>query len=94
MAAENKIQCTGIPYRQGFIEVQPNIHEGFINIETWMVNSNIKLNKEVPNLTSIQNDSDITGNTELELTFDQAIELVTALQVAVSKIQNTISVRP
>jgi hypothetical protein len=75
------------PYRQGFIEVQPNIHEGFINIETWMTNPKTTLDETITNLDPIQDDSDITGNTELELTFNQASELIIALQAALLKIK-------
>ena len=86
MTSKNKICCNGIAYRQGFIEVQSDVHEGFVNIETWMIDSNVKITN-TKNISALDiNDTDFIGNTELELTIDQANELIVALQVAVAKI--------
>lgn len=86
MPAKNKIRCAGVAYRQGFIDVQANIHRGFINVETWMINPDVRL-EDVPDIVDPRiNDSDVIGNTELELDFDQARALVFALQSALSKI--------
>jgi isochorismate pyruvate lyase len=88
MPSNNQIRCNEIPYRQGFIEVQPNIHDGFVNIETWMLNPcfNIANTKSIADL--VITDADFIGNTELELTIEQTNELIIALQVAIAKIRN------
>jgi hypothetical protein len=89
MSNNNQIRCDGILYRQGFIEVQPNIHDGFVNIETWMVNPalNIANAKSIADLEIV--DADFIRNTELELTINQTNELIIALQAAIAKVRNS-----
>ena len=37
MAAKQvRIRCSGVNYRQGFVEVSARIHEDMINLETWI----------------------------------------------------------
>ncbi|ASM78491.1 hypothetical protein VITFI_CDS2714 [Vitreoscilla filiformis] len=51
-----------------------------------MINPDVRL-EDVPDIVDPRiNDSDVIGNTELELDFDQARALIFALQSALSKI--------
>ena len=79
----NKIKCNNIEYRKGYIEITPNIHEGFINLETWRIDPDI-------DLTNIELEDDdfpdkgVTGNTEIELSVIEVEELIQQLQKALS----------
>lgn len=85
-----KIKCTGIQYRQEFIDIQTNIHDGFINIETWMVSPSVNLEKSHDIADANIKDTDIIGNTELEISISQARQLINLLQQAVDKSQENI----
>ena len=76
-----KIKCNNVEYRKGYIEVSPNIHDGFINLETWDIDPEIDLSK-------IDIDDDnfpenaVTANTEIELSVKETEELISKLQEA------------
>jgi hypothetical protein len=73
------IKCTGVSYRQGFVEVVAGIHPKHINLETWNVNSDAKLSGTPGSLP----EGSITANTELELDLKQVKALIAALEAAV-----------
>ncbi len=77
-----KLLCIGISYRQGYVEVIPNIHKGYINIETWMIHpDHICAGKEFDEIVAL--DDAVRANTELELTVETAIALIQLLQAAI-----------
>lgn len=78
------IKCSDIQYRQGFIEVEANIHVNAINIETWNIDPKTSI-EEFLNLDALPDDA-ITGNTEIELNLAQAVALVSKLQSAIELI--------
>ena len=80
------IRCNSIAYRQGFIEVQPAIHDNCINIETWQIDPNTDIS--AINLTDdALSENAITGNTELELSIENAEQLVGLLQSAIKRLK-------
>ena len=83
----NKIKCNSINYRKGYIEVTGNIHEGHVNIEAWRIHPDTDISGDM----SFEEISDeaFTSNTELELTLENAEELVKALQGAIRKTKET-----
>ncbi|MET7012928.1 hypothetical protein [Uliginosibacterium flavum] len=74
---QSRIRCAAISYRQGFVEVLPNIHAGLVNLETW------RLNPEVDANCKVLADDIVTSNTELEMTVAEAEKLVEMLQAAI-----------
>lgn len=81
-----KLKCSGVPYRQGFIEVIPNIHKGYINIETWMIHPDHDLTgREFGDVVGA--DDAVMKSTELELTMDAATALIQLLQTAIDKVK-------
>ena len=81
------IRCYTVVYRQGYIEVQTEIHNKCINIETWLINPDIDIsNRE---LTDEEiSDEDIVANTEIELNLENAESLVGLLQEAITKVKS------
>jgi len=77
-----RIYCRSIPYRSGFVEVRPNIHDGHINIEIWNLHPDHDQHA-VDISDSCIADVDVTGNTEIELDIAQALELVRLLGDAI-----------
>ena len=86
MDKEKKIKCNNVEYRKGFIEIIPNIHDGCINIETW----NIHVDIDISNI-DLEDDlfpeEGVTCNTEIEMSVNEAEELVRKLQVAISNVK-------
>ncbi len=80
-AKQTRFRCFGITYRAGFIEVM-YVHPRHINLEAWAINPEA-IREEIAWVTNVP-ESEITGNTEIELDFRQALELSDALQVAVA----------
>lgn len=78
-----RIRCDTISYRQGFIEVQSQIHPGKVNIEVWQVDPDVNISGTWVSDDSISDDN-ITGNTELELTPSQTRSLAESLLAAAS----------
>jgi len=82
-----KIKCNNIPYRKGFIEIMSNIHKGLVNLETW----NIHVDVDIKNLNLGVDDfpeDAVTGNTEIELSIDDAKGLIKLLQQAISDVES------
>jgi len=77
-----RVKCSGVSYRQGWVEVAPNVHPGQVNVEAWSVVPEVDMSLSSIDLTSIP-DGAITGNVEIELTIAQAKQLLAALQVAI-----------
>ena len=80
------IRCNSVSYRQGYIEVRTDIHEKCINIETWGINPEI----DISNLELTDkkiSDEDVTSNTEVELSLENAENLVGLLQEAIKKVK-------
>ncbi len=86
MNSQNKISCSGIPYRQGFIEVQSNIHGGYVNLEAWNINPEVEL-KGIDMSCSTIKDCDFTGNIEMELDLEAAKILVEVLNKAIAEVE-------
>ena len=82
-----RVKCSGVPYRQGWIEVAPNIHAAYVNIESWSVVQDVDMSLPSTALTSLS-DAAVTGNVEVELTIAQAKELLAALQVAIKAVEH------
>jgi len=45
-----RVKCSGVQYRQGWIEVVPNIHAGSVNIEAWSVVPEVDMSLPVTTL--------------------------------------------
>jgi len=81
-----KLYCKGVPYRAGFVEVSPNIHPGHINLEIW--NLDPDHDQRVTDIgDDCSVDTDVTGNTEIELDLAQAKELVRLLGMAIDAVE-------
>ncbi len=80
----DRIQCSDVNYRKGYIEITQGIHAGCVNLETWNVDPDIDLS-----VLDIRDDNfpdaGITGNTEIELNPDQVRELIRQLQNALDE---------
>lgn len=88
MDKRKKIKCNNVEYRKGFIEVIPNIHDGFINIETWDIHAELDItNLELED--EIFPEDGVTGNTEIEMNLNETEELVKRLQAAIAKVKKT-----
>lgn len=78
----SRIYCKGISYRAGFIEVVPNIHQRYINVEMWNIHPDF--NSPTADIRDgSAPDEDVTGNVELELDVAQARQLVALLNLAI-----------
>lgn len=77
------IKCHSINYRQGFIQVSAKVHDGCINLESWNIHSevNIKNHESLDELT----DSSVLSNVELELSVEEAKELINKLNTAINQ---------
>ncbi len=77
-----KIICNSVSYRKGFIEVSANIHQGCVNLETWSIHPDVDMSDSGLSFGEIP-ESEFTGNTELELSLENAEELLTLLQKSI-----------
>jgi hypothetical protein len=77
-----RIKCSGVPYRQGWVEIVPNIHVGYVNLEAWNVAPEIDMSRPTTALSTVS-DEGVIGNIEVELSIAQAKQLLTALQIAI-----------
>lgn len=77
-----KIKCNSVNYRKGYIEVSGDIHEGCINIETWNIHPDSDISGSVFDQLS---DKAFLANTEIELSVDNAKELLKLLQEAITE---------
>ncbi len=86
MVKIKKIKGNNVDYRKGYIEVIPNIHECFINLEVWNIHPDFDLskidmsNEEFP-------DNGITSNTEIEININEAEALINILQESITKVK-------
>ena len=78
-----KLKCDNIEYRKGYIEISPNIHNGYVNIETWGVDADVDLKTLDIDDENFQDDF-ITANTEIEMSIDEVEALVVQLQSAIN----------
>lgn len=76
-----KIRCDSINYRKGFLEVC-EVHKGRINLEVWGVHPDVSVSS-----FDELSDEDIIGNVELELSVDNAQELVKRLKGLLSDLE-------
>jgi hypothetical protein len=74
-----KILCNGISYRKGFIEMSRDIHDGFLNLEVWNVDPELDISSGALKFEDIP-EAGFTGNTEIELTLENAEELLRVLR--------------
>lgn len=77
-----QIKCTGVPYRQGWVEIVPNIHQGHVNLEAWSVVPEVDMSLSSVDIASVP-DAAVTGNVEVELSIAEARQLVVTLQAAI-----------
>jgi hypothetical protein len=82
-----RFKCSGIPYRQGWIEVTPAIHDGYVNFEVWKVSPEIDISPPASEL-SLLTDAQVIGSAEVELSVARAKELVKALEDAIKLIES------
>lgn len=75
-----RIKCMTIPYRKGFIELTPGIHEGCINLEIWEINAE----SDIDDCSWVDDesfdDSEVTANCEIELSLAEAQMLAEMIQ--------------
>jgi hypothetical protein len=84
-----KIYCNNVSYRSGFVEVIPNVHPGHVNVEVW----NLHPDHDRRTTDIADNyiaDTDVTGNTEIELNIIQAKALVRLLTMAIEAAENNL----
>ena len=86
MESKSTIICDSVSYRQGYIEVQSDIHKGYINLEVWGIHPDVEI-QGVDLYGATINDSDVVGNVELELSLEKAKALIEKLHQAVSQIE-------
>ena len=82
----NRIKCNSINYRKGYVDVSEDVHQGFINIETWSVHPDCDIS-DIDLTDDSLPDEAVTGNTEIELNKIEAINLVNLLQKAIANIK-------
>ena len=73
----NRFKCNSISYRKGYIEVVADIHAGLINMETWNIHSELGITERMLGEHDFLIDG-VVGNTELELSVDEAKLLIYA----------------
>jgi hypothetical protein len=73
-----RVCCDTIPYRRGFVEVA-TVHSRCVSLETWDVSA--EWAAPLTTLDVVPDDA-VVGNTEIELTIEQARTLATALLAA------------
>jgi len=79
-----KIRCKDVSYRSGFIEVNPGIHDGHVNLEIWnTAPDRVSMIVDEGSLT----DEDVVAVTEIELSVPQTRELIRQLQLAIFKLE-------
>lgn len=78
-----RTRCNSVTYRQGFIEVASDIHEGLINVEAWNIEPETDLSASTPEGDEIPEEA-VMSNTELELTPAEARRVAAALVAAAS----------
>ncbi len=83
----SQIKCDGVNYRKGFIEVSTQIHDKHINIETWNIQPDVNISKNQIAVGQFNND-DVIGNTEIELSVEQAEILIKKLTEGINTIRN------
>jgi hypothetical protein len=71
-----------VPYRQGWVEVVPNVHAGHVNLEAWSVAPEVDMSVPSVTLSSLPDEA-VTDNVEIELTVAQAKQLIVFLQTAI-----------
>ena len=77
-----RVKCDTIAYRKGFIEVTARIHDRCVCLETWDIDTDTSIADATWVDDSSIPDSSVLGNTELELTADEARNLAQALLAA------------
>ena len=80
----NILKANTVNYRKGFIEVKGEIHPGCINIETWDIDANKDITELSLESESIK-DEEITANTEIELSIEEAKKLISMLEKEIEK---------
>ncbi|WP_308365350.1 MULTISPECIES: hypothetical protein [unclassified Microbulbifer] len=77
-----KIKCSGIKYRQGFVEVGSGVHDGFVNLEVWTVQPDSSNFESASELAEVP-EHEISSNSEIELDVEQAKSMVAEIQKAI-----------
>jgi len=85
MRKPKTLRVNSVKYRQGFIEITPNIHENHINIEAWNVDPGLDISSTELSSSKIS-DYDIIGNIEIELTINDAKKLISLLSNAIEQV--------
>ena len=79
-----KIRFNAVNYRQGFVEILPNIHPRMVNIETWLIHPDVDISGKQLDKTLGDH---VIGNTEIELSTAEARALAERILMAVTLIE-------
>jgi hypothetical protein len=82
-----KIICSAIPYRQGFVEVM-NVHAGCVNLEVWSIHPDTDIAEAFLESPSLP-DAAVIGNTEVELSVQEAKRLIQFLEMAIDQAEKS-----
>ncbi|KJG03050.1 hypothetical protein [Photobacterium angustum] len=80
MSNKSLIKCDSIAYRKGYVEVCGGIHSDCINLEVWNIDPDINT---ISSDDFLNGDETVTANTEIELSIENAEELILKLQNAI-----------
>ena len=80
MSNKSLIKCDSVAHRKGFVEVCDGIHSGCINLEVWNIHPDIN---SISRDDILNGDGSVTANTEIELSIENAEELIVKLQNAI-----------
>ena len=84
-----RINCNNISYRKGYIEVVADVHEGLINMESWNIHSEVNITERMLGEYDFPIDG-VVGNTELELSVNEAKLLIKRLEFAIKQVTDQI----
>ncbi|WP_086929641.1 hypothetical protein [Agarilytica rhodophyticola] len=78
------IRCNNINYRKGYIEIEPEIHKGYVNLEVTQIHPDVDIADTRLGDGKLSDEAFI-GNTEIELNLEEAKNLIELLKNAIDK---------
>jgi len=84
MKIKQALKCNNIDYRKGYFVVEPNIHDGCVNLEAWNISAEFDI-EHIELESEALTEEVIAGNVEIELNISEAEELVDRLKVAIEQ---------
>ncbi len=78
------IKCNSINYRKGYIEVESEIHKGCVNLEVTQIHPDVDITSTRLGDGKLSDEAFI-GNTEIELSLEEAKNLIELLKNAIDK---------